>query len=53
MWTCRICDHPMRELIDHTLTEQGPTDEVRRRFFVMLDELRLHDATHRQPANVA
>jgi hypothetical protein len=53
MWTCRIYDHPMRELIDHALAEQGPTDEVRQRFFVMWDDLRLHDAAHRQPTHVA
>jgi hypothetical protein len=21
MWTCRICDHPMREMIDHALVQ--------------------------------
>jgi hypothetical protein len=32
--------------------EGDPTDDIRRRFFVMMDDLRLHDAAHRQPANV-
>jgi hypothetical protein len=52
MWTCRICDHPMREMIDQALVQGDPTDDIRRRFFVMMDDLRLHDAAHRQPANV-